>query len=87
MSEENGRKRTTDERLDALLARHEALAQTVELIAGMQVKVEKEQLRTGRQLRSLGRLVRLIVLDHESRLLALEGGEDEEDDEEAEGDK
>jgi hypothetical protein len=45
VSEENGRKRTIDERLDALLTRHEALAQTVELIAGMQLKVEEEQLK------------------------------------------
>jgi hypothetical protein len=76
--DENGSKRTIDERLDAL-------AQSVELIAGMQLKVEKEQLKTGRQLRSLGRLVRLIVIDHESRLLALEGKEDEDDDPEEEG--
>jgi hypothetical protein len=61
MSEENGKKRTIDERLDAL-------AQSVELIAAMQIKTEK-------QIRSLGRLVRLIVLDHESRLIALEGDE------------
>lgn len=60
----DGKKRTIDERL-------EALAQTVELMAGMQLKTEKE-------LRRLSRVVRIIVIDHESRLLALEDGESEE---------
>jgi hypothetical protein len=63
---------TIDERL-------QALAQSVELIASMQQTTEKEQLKTGRQIRSLARLVRLIVIDHESRLVALEGGEDEDE--------
>ena len=49
---------TIDERL-------ESLTQSVELIAQMQIKTEKE-------IRTLGRFVRTIVLDHESRLLALE---------------
>jgi hypothetical protein len=71
MSEDNGKKRTIDERLDAL-------AQSVELIASMQLQTEKEQIKTGKQIRSLGRLVRLIVLDHEARLLALEGDDEEE---------
>lgn len=55
--------------------RLEALTQSVELIAKMQLKTEKE-------LRRLGRLVRTIILDHEARLLTLEGREpdDEEDD-------
>jgi hypothetical protein len=54
---------TIDERLVAL-------TQSVELIAQMQLKTEKE-------IRTLGRFVRTIVLDHESRLLALENsGED-----------
>jgi hypothetical protein len=56
---------TIDERL-------EALAQSVELIASMQKTTEK-------QIRSLARLVRLIVIDHESRLVALEGSEDEDE--------
>jgi len=55
---------TIDERL-------EALTQTVELLAGMQIKTEK-------QISRLGKYIRLIVLDHEARLLALEG-DDEED--------
>ncbi len=56
---------TIDERL-------EALTHSVELIAQMQIKTEKE-------IRQLGRYVRVIVLDHEARLLELEktDGEDE----------
>ena len=50
--------------------RLEALVQSVELIAKMQVKTEKE-------IRRLGRFVRMIVLDRESRLLALEGGDED----------
>ena len=57
---------TIDQRLEALLHRHEALAQSVELMAGMQKQTEKE-------IRSLARLVRVIVVDHEQRLLKLEG--------------
>ena len=56
---------TIDERLEALTQRLEGLTQSVELIAQMQIKTEKE-------IRTLGRFVRTIVLDHESRLLALE---------------
>ena len=70
MSETNGKKRTIDERLDAL-------AQSVELIAAMQQTTEKAQIQTGRQIRSLGRLVRTIVLDHEARLVALESDDEE----------
>lgn len=57
--------KTIDERL-------EALTHTVELLAGMQIKTEK-------QIRRLGRYIRMIVLDHEARLLALEGDEEEEE--------
>jgi hypothetical protein len=64
-----------DQRLERLTERHEALSHSVELIAKMQAKTEKE-------IRRLGRFVRMIVLDHEARLLALEGKDaDEEDDE------
>jgi len=66
---------TTDERLEKLIERHEALTQSVELIATMQQDVEKESKKTTVELRKLARLVRVIVLDHESRLVALEGGE------------
>jgi hypothetical protein len=43
----------------------------VELIAQMQLKTEKE-------IRRLGKYVRIIVIDHEQRLAALEGDEDNE---------
>jgi hypothetical protein len=56
---------TIDERL-------EALTHSVELIAQMQLKTEKE-------IRKLGRYVRAIVLDHEARLLALEDEDKDED--------
>lgn len=56
---------TIDERL-------EALTHSVELLAQMQIKTEKE-------IRRLGKYVRMIVLDHEARLIALEGNEDDED--------
>ena len=46
---------TIDERL-------EALTHSVELLAQMQIKTEKE-------IRRLGKYVRMIVLDHEARLL------------------
>jgi hypothetical protein len=72
MSEENGKKRTIDERLDAL-------TQSVELIAAMQQTTEKQQIKTGKQIRSLARLVRLIIVDHEARIVALENEEDEEE--------
>ena len=61
MSEPEKPEKTTDERL-------EALTHSVELLAQMQIKTEKE-------IRRLGRYVRMIVLDHEARLLALEGDE------------
>ena len=64
MSEEKPKK-TIDERL-------EALAQSVELLAAMQIKTEKE-------IRRLGRYVRVIVLDHEARLLALESDDGDEE--------
>lgn len=47
-----------------------ALTQSVELIAAMQMKTEKE-------IRRLGRYVRIIAQDHEARLLALEGDDDD----------
>ena len=72
MSEENGKKRTIDERLDAL-------TQSVEMIAAMQQTTEKQQIKTGKQIRSLARLVRLIIVDHEARIVALENEEDEEE--------
>jgi cell division protein FtsB len=60
-------------RHEALTARHEALTQSVELLGKMQQK-------TDREIRLLGRFIRVIVLDHETRLLALEGKADDGDD-------
>lgn len=62
---------TIDERL-------EALTQSVELIASLQQDVERQQKKTTVEVRKLARLVRVIVLDHESRLSALEGDDEEE---------
>jgi ABC-type uncharacterized transport system ATPase subunit len=59
---------TIDERLEALVGRHEALAQTVELLAGMQKVTEAEQTKTTLEIRKLARLVRVIVVDHEAWL-------------------
>jgi len=56
---------TIDDRL-------EALTHSVELIAQMQIKTEEE-------IRKLGRYVRVIVLDHEARLLAVEKEDGESD--------
>jgi len=47
-----------DERLEALTARHEALAQTVEIIAGMQRENEKQLAQTDAQIREIGEQVR-----------------------------
>lgn len=60
---------TIDERL-------EALTHSVELIAQMQLKTEKE-------IRQLGRFVRTIVLDHEAPLLALEDSDDDQNEKQA----
>jgi len=50
----------------------EALTHSVELIAQAQLKTEKE-------IHTLGRYIRAIVLDHEARLLVLEGTEKDKD--------
>ena len=67
-----------EEKLEKLVERHEALTQSVELIASLQQDVEKESKKTTVEIRKLARLVRVIVLDHESRLVELEGGEEDE---------
>jgi uncharacterized protein YutE (UPF0331/DUF86 family) len=54
--------------------RLEALTHSVELIASMQLKTEKELNRLGRYVR----VVAEMVLDHEARLRAIDG-EDEND--------
>jgi hypothetical protein len=57
---------TIDERL-------EALTHSVELLAQMQLKTEKDLKRVGRYIGAIGQM----VLHHEARLRAIEG-EDEE---------
>ena len=52
--------------------RLEAIVHTLELVAGMQLKTE-------RQIKLLGRYVRTIAHDHEARLQALEDDEDDPD--------
>lgn len=65
-----------DERLERLAARHEALTQTVEIIAGMQRESER---RSREQDQRIDRLVGImeslavIVRDHERRIQGLEG--------------
>lgn len=62
---------TIDERLEKLTQRHEALTQTVEIIAGMQRANEQ---RIAQLMDVMNRLVR-IVESHEHRLDDLEGGD------------
>jgi len=58
---------TIDERLEALVGRDEALAQSVELLAGMQKVTEAEQRRAKLEIRKLARLVRVIVVGEGAR--------------------
>jgi hypothetical protein len=44
---------TIDERLEKLAERHEALAQTVEIITGMQKETEKQLQQTGQNIERL----------------------------------
>ena len=72
---------TTDERLDRLIERHEALTQTVELMAHQQREWveknegwwEKNQVLTTHVLESIDSLAR-IAQTHERRISDLEGG-------------
>jgi hypothetical protein len=71
-------KPTIDERLDRLTERHEALTQTVELIAAMHRDNEKQfaeiakiQEQDGKHIRALARIAEL----HHERLSHLEGGQ------------
>lgn len=58
--------------------RLEAITHTLELVSQMQLKSEERQAKTDKQIKRLGRYIRIIVMDHEQRLAALEGDEDEE---------
>jgi hypothetical protein len=59
---------TIDERLDRLTERHEALTQTVELIAAQQLKNDE---RMGQLMDTMNRLGN-IVIAHEQRIEDLE---------------
>jgi hypothetical protein len=67
-----------DVRLEKLAERHEAMAQTVELLTKDVQQTSKDVKRLGKYIRSISQL----VLDHETRLRAIEGNGD--GDEEAE---
>jgi Mg2+ and Co2+ transporter CorA len=71
-------KPTIDERLDRLTERHEALTQTVELIAAMQRDNEKQFAEIGKRFAEVGEHIRALVRIaeiHEHRLSGLEGGQ------------
>jgi hypothetical protein len=59
---------TIDERLDRLTERHEALTQTVELIAAAQIKNDE---RMGQLMDTMNRLANIIIA-HEQRIEDLE---------------
>ena len=67
---------TIDQRLDRLTERHEALTQTVEIIAGMQreneVLHQKNEILLGHVMESIDSLAR-IAQAHERRISHLEG--------------
>ncbi len=62
---------TIDERLEKLTERHEALTQTVELIAAMQKDLTRSVQEDGEHIRALVRIAEI----HERRLTDVEGGE------------
>lgn len=71
---------TTDERIDALLARHEALAQQVELLQLHLLQSDAQALadQTEAQAQTLS-VVADALLEHDYRLKRLDGGIDEYD--------
>jgi len=71
-------KPTIDERLDRLTARHEALTQTVELIAAMQRDNEKQFAEIGKRFAEVGEHIRTLARIagiHHERPSHLEGGQ------------
>lgn len=78
----NKPEKTVDERIAAI-------AQSLELLSGMQVKTEERAealthsvellagmvMKTEKQIFRLGKWIRVLVIDHETRILDLEGGE------------
>jgi len=76
MSDDNAKKPNIDERLDRLTDRHEALTQTVELIAAAQIKNEADIGKLTALMAETGQFInRLahIAEAHEQRLDRLEG--------------
>jgi hypothetical protein len=57
--------------------RLEALTHSMELLASLHKDTEKQMKRLGKYIRSVSQM----VLDHETRLRAVEGNEDEADEE------
>jgi len=57
--------------------RLEALTHSMELLASLHKDTEKQMKRLGKYIRSVSQM----VLDHETRLRAVEGDEDEADEE------
>lgn len=67
---------TTDERIDRLVQRHEALTQTVELLAAMQRDNEARFAQIGRNFESVHDSIKgleNIAAAHEHRITNLEG--------------
>ena len=62
---------TIDERLEKLTERHEALTQTVELIAAMQLALTRDVQQDSENIRALVRIAEI----RERRLTGIEGGE------------
>ena len=78
MPDNANHKPTIDERLDRLTERHEALTQTVELIAAMHRDNEKQFAEIGKRFAEVGESIRAlerIAEIHEHRLSHLEGGQ------------
>ena len=57
-----------EERLDRLTERHEALTQTVEIIASMQKETERQMQALGKRIDAVTAAVAVLVQDHERRL-------------------
>jgi hypothetical protein len=66
---------TVDERIEKLTERHEALAQSVDLMAAQTEENRKSQERTGKHIELLAQSIRDlvgVVRSHESRINGLE---------------
>lgn len=74
----NGGQMNIEERLEKLAERTDAIAHSVELLAGMQIKTEEHMTRLQEHIATLAdgmaQLTR-IVLDHHTRIENLEGNQ------------